>query len=611
MMGIQDAWKRWRSASWLSPRTPEPPAPEKLRLQEVLLVTHSNDPHAGSIVFNAEMALRYAGLPSIVHVLSDDGSLPALGSFAVVVLCTELIGELTPPTARDLSDFVRQGGGLVVAHRGWNEQLTECFGMKTGLDEPEMSETENEDFRFVQAVFPGVAGARLSPDQYCGNYGFLLSAADLSDKSEVLADDGNARPLCWKSPFGNGQTVFWNSVILSEKCMRGFLVQSILACRPLSAMRVIGFGMIQIDDSPPPVSDSHLEPISSEYPGMDANVFYHDIWYPDMSSLRSRYGLCYSHYSVINYEDGGSKLAGDNTYAASLFGNAIARKRFGASWREHLHQDDELGFHGYNHVPLISDNWGDPAAVDAAMKLARELWIDGVSERLPTSYVPAGNEFHPEQLKALVGAFPEITIVCSTYSAGHHDNGEFREFGPEPWHEALICLPRETAGYVMTDYGRIRMLSQLANFGVWTHYIHPDDIFDIPVGGEVTGDTRNREYRFWRKGNAQGQQGLYDCFAHWIGFARKHFPWIEFLTTSKAAERFAQCSGSMPAIAAGRKRLWINAETGGIYYLRVSGAMNIAPASTRAIEILDCQEISVGRLYVVKCRAGETDIDFF
>lgn len=585
--------------------------PESLKLQEVLVITHSGDPHAKAILFNLQMALQYAALPSVIHNIDDGPQPPALDTFSVVVLCTELLGKLTTETANELRKFVKQGGGMVVAHRGWNSLLNECFGFPHDLYEPEILDSGDEDFVVVKEILPGARGAKLKPDQYCGNYSYIVSKETLASGCTVLATNEYGRPLCWKFQHGKGRTIFWNTVILSEKFMRGFLIQSILDCKPLSAMRLFGFAMIQIDDSPPPVNDGYLEPISTEYPGMDVNSFYSNVWYPDMMELKRKHSLTFTHYCILNYEDGGTELASNSEYSSSLFGSVIVKRRFGPPWSTGLGDGEELGFHGYNHVPLISDYWNDPAATDAAMVLARKLWKGGVSEQLPVSYVPAGNELHSEQLEALTKAFPELKVICTTYSSGNHANGEFREFGPEPWNNALTCIPRETAGYVMTEYAKVLMLSQLGNLGIWTHYIHPDDVFDIPFDGEVTGDTRNPHVRFWREANADGQEGLHDCFSGWIEFVREHFPWIDFLTTSAAAERFSEHSETIPAIAVGNKSIWINATKKGKYYLRVSGALIIVPAATETVEILDCQELEDGRLYVVQCPAGETTVTFF
>lgn len=585
--------------------------PEKLKLQEVLIVTHSGDLHAQAVVSNAQMALHYAALPSVTHAIDDGLVMPPLDSFSVVVLCTEFLGALTEERAIEIREFVRQGGGLVVAHRGWNNLLNTCFGLPDDLEEPEMLDNPDTELCFNAEVFPGARGAKLRADEFCGNYSYRVTRLDLSEKCSVMVTDGEGKPLCWKHEFEKGRTIYWNSVALAEKSMRGFLVQSILESRPVSAMRILGFGVIQIDDSPPPINDSQLEPISVEYPAMNANKFYRDVWYPDMAELRSTYRLAFTHYCVLNYEDGGTEWAKDTDYAEKLCASPIARYRFGPAWAALLHPADELGFHGYNHVPLITEYWSDPAAVVSAMALARRLWLAEVSDQLPASYVPAANEFHRGPLDAILDAFPEIKVISSTYSNGSFRNGGFREFGNELWKPTVSCLPRETAGYVMTDYRRLQMLSQLANSGIWTHYIHPDDVFDVPVDGHVTHETRNPLRRFWRKTNERGQDGLYICLSKWITFVRQKFSWIEFLTTSAAAERLSAFSDIVPTIAGGRNRIWIKAEIDGIYYLRACGSLNLVPACTQSIDILDCQDVHDGRLYVVRCPAGVSTIDFF
>ena len=233
-----------------------------------------------------------------------------------------------------------------------------------------------------------------------------------------------------------------------------------------------------------------------------------------------------------------------------------------------------------------------------------ELRLDGLSEDAARALLAAAVGIDVDCLPVVAEVFPEISAVCSLSSSGKYRRGGYREFGPEPWLETLLCLPRETYGYVMAPELRMMLLSQIAGMGVWTHFIHPDDIFDIPTGLEDDAYKRNPDGRLWRATNGQGLAGLLPMLDDWIGEVRDLYPWLEFVTTTQAEERYRAHVGKSVDVMLGDEMVEIVTDREGVFFLRTGPETVIVAA--QGGEVLDARPVEGGVLSTVRCPAGRT-----
>jgi hypothetical protein len=148
------------------------------------------------------------------------------------------------------------------------------------------------------------------------------------------------------------------------------------------------------------------------------------------------------------------------------------------------------------------------------------------------------------------------------------------------------------------------MLSQIAAMGVWTHFVHPDDIYDIPGPGGEAAYHRNPTTLMWRRPNDHGKPGLYAQLDDWISLARSLFPWLEFVTTSQAEARYRAHVDNRVEVRALDDAVEISSTAGGLFYVRTRGDTSLAAGEGGSV--LDRREVVGGSLHVVRCSAGRT-----
>jgi hypothetical protein len=150
----------------------------------------------------------------------------------------------------------------------------------------------------------------------------------------------------------------------------------------------------------------------------------------------------------------------------------------------------------------------------------------------PKFYVPPMNEIDITGFSSLKTIFPEIQTVCSVYDA-ETDLGQNRDFGMDPWDNQVVDIPRCTSGFYFNPYDRMVAYSTMEAYGIWTHFIHPDDIFSNPTNypNFPVEWIRNKENLPWY-GELTGKNGLFYRFKNDLDSMRNNFPWIDYSTVS-------------------------------------------------------------------------------
>lgn len=571
------------------------------RNQELLVVCHAEDAEGLAVMQNICSMMAFAKLHFTVLDLARRASWPILDGFDSIVVCTERLAAIDEESARRLEDHVHRGGGLLVAYRCWNESLRSLLGF--GENDPAPAIHDSNGLAFEREACPGATGLRVEASYWMLEHSrFDVDANELDARCAVLASDSTGRPLLWRRLFGTGRVVYWNTGVLFCRALRGFVLQTLLDSLGTGVAAIAGFAMFHVDDFPTSLSDARLEPVVSEFPGMDWNAFMFDVWHRDMMALKRKHGLKYSWYTVMNYQDIETGPQPDPAALAVTSGADVLSRRLERAVAKE--EDDEYGFHGYNHEPLTATYWSDPQTLRTKLELARDLWDEIMPDRRPASWVPANNWYDAGCLQVLGEVFPEISTVCSIHSNGDFALGEYREFGPEPWRETMLCLPRETYGYVMAPELKMMMLSQVAGMGAWTHFVHPDDIFDIPTGETDDAYRRNPRKRMWRATNETGDAGLLPELDDWLGQLRDLFPWLEFVTTSQAEERYRRHVGTMADVVTGDDAIEITTDTESLFYVRTRPRTVIVPVTGG--ELIDSRTVEGGVLNVVRCRPGRS-----
>jgi len=576
----------------------------RLRRQQVLVVCHGEDGYGLAVMENLCAGLEFAHVAFSVLDLNRSTGWPELSAFDAIVACTERLGEIGEKQAERLRSHVHGGGGLMVAYRFRPGCLNALFGF--GERAPQLSSFHvTRGLVFVGDLFPGIRGIAVDENWHFEHERLAVDAGDLPAGAAILVSDGEGRPIAWRHRRGAGKVVFWNTGVLATRALRGFGVQSVLATMRAGVAALGGFAMFHVDDFPPSIAATRAEPLATEFPELDWTGFAFDVWQRDIRELAARHGIRCTWYAVMDYNDVDNRgEAGRPPWTAADGERVLAQRfaRIGSDLRE-----DEYGFHGYNHDPVTADAWPDLELLRTKLEQARRFWQNNVPAPLPTSWVPANNWYGPQHVRVLRDVFPEIETVCGLYSIGDASLGEFRDFGPEPWEPALLCLPRETYGYVRTPAVAMQMLSQIAGMGVWSHFIHPDDVIDVPTAGAGASYCRNADRRMWRAVNADGRPGLLAELDRWLAEVRSMFPWLAFLTTSQAVAAYRVHVGKAVSVFVSEDRVRITASAPGLFSIRLDGGLRVE--SRDGCEIVSRLDGDGYAIVVVRCTNAAAELE--
>lgn len=341
--------------------------------------------------------------------------------------------------------------------------------------------------------------------------------ADLFKNCEVYMTSTGEKevPLIWRKPFGKGEVVMDNLGFM-EKAYRGFHCAAYTLMGDCTIWPVINGSTFYIDDFPSPVPPGDSYQIREDY-NMDIKDFYTQIWWRDVSNLSREYSFPYTGLVIEMYSNqiSGKLPRQTDTTRFEYFGNML------------LDMGGELGLHGYNHMPLVLENfdyldkyesyhqWISKEEMSASIQ---EL-LDFCHELFPAErfavYVPPSNIISKEGREILAKDFSEVACIASLYLPDQNDVSYATNF--EITDDGLIQTPRITSGYVLEDYMRAAAMSELYLHCVNTHFQHPDDVLDVDRGANL------------------GWQELFGRFEDYVEWLYAALPELRSLTGSELA----------------------------------------------------------------------------
>ena len=318
----------------------------------------------------------------------------------------------------------------------------------------------------------------------------------LDDKAVVYAQTADTGlPLIWTADQGLGRYVVCNFGYVG-KATRGFYSSAITLMEEYTVYPVINSATWYLDDFPAPIPSGSNEYITRDYNCSTAH-FFRNYWWQDLMSLASKYGIRFTGMVIETYQDNtdGSIEKASDTSSFQYFGNML------------LHLNGEIGFHGYNHQPLILDGTLDyrgempyntwpsldtmRASLNALKTFTREQFPIGDQ----SVYVPPSNILAKEGRQVLV---EDETVRCI---ASHLFEAEFvytQEFGVAS--DGMVEAPRVISGCVMEDFNYMAAVSELNLHYVHSHFTHPDDVLDVDRGADLGWEElcrRLSEYMDW------------------------------------------------------------------------------------------------------------------
>lgn len=359
-------------------------------------------------------------------------------------------------------------------------------------------------------------------------------------------------PVVWERTVKKGKIIYWNTNLLGEsKLTRGLIVQSIYRLADVFATGLINVGLIMIDDFPAPWWNVAYKPYRIKYytdmlqnekdkfnrkkleeiieklkklPDETDTLFISEVWLKDILNWQKQFGFVYSSFLIFNYNrDTKADEAGFSVRDFYLSQNGLSTKMGVAA----LENGFELGLHGYNHMSLTvtkpkeydSVPWPDKKSMVQALTVSKNEWIALYGESaLPFTYVAPHNIIDATGLQALGEVFPSIRVVATLYVA---KSGEVEQEFDWTADNRFYQIPRITSGYYFQDFDKFALYDAFHNFGVISHFIHPDDVFD---------EMRSKSYEGW--------QWLKSNFEKEFGTLKQNYPWIRWMTVKDAFYEF-------------------------------------------------------------------------
>ncbi|TCI26292.1 DUF2194 domain-containing protein [Exiguobacterium sp. SH5S4] len=368
--------------------------------------------------------------------------------------------------------FVEQGGNVVFANRfkdpAWNEV--------TGIEEIGEFVPDVYGLNFEETVFPGYVDLN-PPDDL-----FVHSVVDfaIADEANVLLS-AEGFPVLWEYEVGDGNVLYWNTTITDQKMIRGLFVQTLGTLPPAFVGAQAAIKLMYIDDFPAPVMDGKMKDVSATPLDKSVKDFFAEDWWKDMVDMAQDDDVIYTGAMIGTYEEEmellDEKLIKRGEFPMLYFGRKL------------LAQGGEIGLHGYNHQSLVTADepidptygyipWKDKDEMKRSLLQAESVFANYFPAEQLKSYVPPSNALNRTGVDAIAEALPELRTIASLYT-GDPENGDFvQEFEFDTTHTGIYHFPRITSDYGEERGSIFQMVDAIANFGVFSHFIHPDDVID-------------------------------------------------------------------------------------------------------------------------------------
>lgn len=374
----------------------------------------------------------------------------------------------------DLMDWVDGGGRLLFAIRpdpslAFNE-IYKRVGILAKSDDLE----NTTGLIFNKNLLQGGKSVTLSED-FLTHSSFDVEL-DAQSTIYLTSADQNQLPLLWDFPIGDGRLVFINTDQFTKKDARGTLASAYSLLFDVFAYPVINSSLFFIDDFPAPIPEGKSPRITQEF-GRDIQSFFINIWWPDMQSLTQRFGIKFTGVVIETYSQD-VKLPFKRQSNVDLF------NYFGSML---LHDGGEIGYHGYNHVPLCLKYEGCDDQLGYPYWTSEEAMRESLNELMAfnhglfndvtfSTYVPPSNILGNFARKRFPEMLPEVKIISSVYLPEKGGTPYVQEF--EEAEDGIIELPRITSGYLPDDFMRWAALNELGMHYIQSHFVHLDDVLD-------------------------------------------------------------------------------------------------------------------------------------
>lgn len=463
-----------------------------------LLVIDSSQEGVSDAESMLDRVLLDMKVPTVTVDLAQGDEIPTLKQYQTMVIAMPNLDPLGEHVLQ-IMQWVKKGGGVMFAMTPERTGSLDVIGPQIGIESSAYKYVVTEGITPSKDFMLGGGQTYMFSDPFKSS----LSVA-LNDRAQVEAVSSNGRtPLVWRSSVESGTAVMCN-IGIYVKMVRGFYASAFSLLSSAMAYPVINSAAFYLDDFPSPVPSGNGKYIKRDY-NMSISEFYSQVWWPDLVRLAERYGIRFTGVMIENYGDDTKNdpvRQTDNTQF-EYYGGLLLR------------QNGEIGYHGYNHQPLVLPNTDYGNEYTYVQWPNRKAIVDSLNELiafqktvLPAAtssvYVPPSNILSSEGRQIIGEDMPQIRAIASMAFPPDSSLEYVQEFGVAA--DGVVEAPRIVSGSMVNNsYMRLAAVSELNMHYVSTHFMHPDDLLDEDRGAKEGWETYRKgleDYLDWLEQSA-------------------------------------------------------------------------------------------------------------
>lgn len=463
-----------------------------------LLVIDSSQEGVSDAESMLDRVLLDMKVPTVTVDLAQSDEIPTLKQYQTMVIAMPDLDPLGEHVLQ-IMQWVKKGGGVMFAMTPEKTGYLDVIGPQIGIESSAYKYVVTEGITPSKDFMLGGGQTYMFSDPFKSS----LSVA-LNDRAQVEAVSSDGRtPLVWRSSVESGTAVMCN-IGIYVKMVRGFYASAFSLLSSAMAYPVINSAAFYLDDFPSPVPSGNGKYIKRDY-NMSISEFYSQVWWPDLVRLAERYGIRFTGVMIENYGDDTKNdpvRQTDNTQF-EYYGGLLLR------------QNGEIGYHGYNHQPLVLPNTDYGNEYTYVQWPNRKAIVDSLNELiafqktvLPAAtssvYVPPSNILSSEGRQIIGEDMPQIRAIASMAFPPDSSLEYVQEFGVAA--DGVVEAPRIVSGSMVNNsYMRLAAVSELNMHYVSTHFMHPDDLLDEDRGAKEGWETYRKgleDYLDWLEQSA-------------------------------------------------------------------------------------------------------------
>lgn len=463
-----------------------------------LLVIDSSQEGVSDAESMLDRVLLDMKVPTVTVDLAQGDEIPTLKQYQTMVIAMPNLDPLGEHVLQ-IMQWVKKGGGVMFAMTPEKTGYLDVIGPQIGIESSAYKYVVTEGITPSKDFMLGGGQTYMFSDPFKSS----LSVA-LNDRAQVEAVSSDGRtPLVWRSSVESGTAVMCN-IGIYVKMVRGFYALAFSLLSSAMAYPVINSAAFYLDDFPSPVPSGNGKYIKRDY-NMSISEFYSQVWWPDLVRLAERYGIRFTGVMIENYGDDTKNdpvRQTDNTQF-EYYGGLLLR------------QNGEIGYHGYNHQPLVLPNTDYGNEYTYVQWPNRKAIVDSLNELiafqktvLPAAtssvYVPPSNILSSEGRQIIGEDVPQIRAIASMAFPPDSSLEYVQEFGVAA--DGVVEAPRIVSGSMVNNsYMRLAAVSELNMHYVSTHFMHPDDLLDEDRGAKEGWETYRKgleDYLDWLEQSA-------------------------------------------------------------------------------------------------------------